>query len=85
MIDAAVFLGAVIIAVTSAIKDLAPKVQGWVTVAIAALLGLLLSLVDIQIGVTNITPAQGIMLGLGAVGVHTVASAIGGRVSTPSA
>jgi hypothetical protein len=77
MIDSVVFIGAVIIAVTAAIKDLAPKVSGWVTIFIAALLGLLVALLDTHIGIADISVAQGILTGLSAAGVHTVARQIG--------
>ncbi len=77
MIDSVVFIGAVIIAVTAALKDLAPRISGWVTVLVAALLGLLVALVDTHIGIADISVAQGILTGLSAAGVHTVARQIG--------
>lgn len=77
MVEAAVFLGAVIIAATQFVKFLAPNVNGAWTVLVAAGLGLLLALVDKEIGVTDITVAQGILLGLAAVGVHSTARQIG--------
>lgn len=77
MTEGAIFLGAVIIAVTQAVKLLVPKrVQGVVTIAVAALLGLVLALVDKEIGVVDITVAQGVLLGLAAAGVHTVAKTV---------
>lgn len=76
--DSAVFLGAVIIAVTQAIKLVLPeKVHGVVTVAVAVLLGIVLALVDTEVGVADITIAQGIMLALAAVGVHQTARQVG--------
>ena len=77
MVDGGVFLGAVIIAVTQAIKELAPAVSGHITILVAALLGLVLAVVDTSIGVVDLTVAQGILLGLGAAGVTTVAKKIG--------
>ena len=77
MIDSAVFIGAVIIAVTSALKDIAPRIAGWVTIAVAALLGLLVAVIDTHIGIADISIAQGVLTGLGAAGVHTVARQIG--------
>lgn len=77
MIDSVVFIGAVIIAVTAAIKDTAPRVAGWVTVLVAALLGVLVALLDTHIGIADISVAQGILTGLSAAGVHTVARQIG--------
>lgn len=77
MVEGAVFIGAVIIAVTQAIKFLAPNVSGAITILIAALLGLLVALVDTNIGVVDMTVAQGILTGLAAAGVHTVARQVG--------
>lgn len=82
MIDSVLFIGTVIVAVTQFIKYLAPRVNGAWTILVAAGVGLLVSLVDVQIGVANISPAQGIMIGLAAAGVTTVASKI---AVTPSA
>lgn len=77
MIDSVLFIGAAIIAVTQALKLLAPTVNGAVTIAVAALLGLLVALVDTHIGIADISVAQGILTGLAAVGVHTTATRIG--------
>lgn len=77
MTDAVVFIGAAIIAVTQVIKHLAPRVNGAVTVAVAAGLGLLVALIDTEIGVNDIAIAEGIMIGLAASGAHNVARQIG--------
>lgn len=81
MVESALFIGTVIIAVTQAIKYLAPRVNGAATILVAALLGLVVALVDTEIGVVDVTVAQGIMIGLSSAGVVTVAS----RVSTSTA
>lgn len=73
MVEGTLFIGAVIAGVTRAVKLLAPeKVQGIVTVIVAVLVGILVALVDTQIGVVNISVAQGIMVALGTVGVVNV-------------
>lgn len=77
MIQGAIFIGAIIIAITQCIKLLAPKVNGAVTIIVAVIVGILVALLDKQIGVVDITVAQGILIALGAVGVHTTVSEIG--------
>lgn len=77
MIDSVVFIGAGIIAVTQAIKFVAPKVNGAVTILVAVLVGILVALLDTNIGIADITVAQGILTALAAVGVHTTVSKIG--------
>jgi hypothetical protein len=77
MVDSVVFIGAIIIAVTQAIKFVAPKVSGAVTIIVAMIVGALVAALAPHIGVAHITIAQGILTGLGAVGVHTVASQVG--------
>lgn len=83
MIDSTVFIGAVIIAATQAVKYVAPKVNGVVTIIVAALIGALVGLIDTNIGVVNVSVAQGVMIALAAVGVTTVASKVGGGVTPP--
>lgn len=77
MIEGTVFIGAVIVAVTEAIKDLSPKVQGWITVAVAALVGLLIALIDTNIGVEDLSIAQGVLIGLSAAGVVGTVKKVG--------
>lgn len=83
MIDSAVFIGAIIIAATQAIKYVAPKVNGAVTIIIAALLGALVGLIDTHVGIADVTVAQGVMTALAAVGVTTVAGKIGQGATPP--
>lgn len=85
MIDSVLFIGAVIIAVTQAIKFVIPKVNGAVTIVVAGLLGLLVALIDTHIGVADVSVAQGILTGLAAAGVHTTASALSRGSSVPAA
>lgn len=80
MIDSVLFIGTVIIAITQLIKFYAPKVNGGMTIIVAALVGLVIALVDTEIGVVDVTIAQGILTGLSAAGVVTVAT----KVAVPS-
>lgn len=73
-----VTLGAVIMAVVEALKNALPtaKLNGWVTTVVAALLGGVAGYLHL---LNTPDLATGIVIGLGAVGVHTVASAAGGK------
>lgn len=77
MIEGAVFIGTVVIALVDAIKDLAPKVTGAITVLVAGLVGGLIALVDKEIGVFDITFAAGVLAGLAAAGAVGVAKRVG--------
>lgn len=82
MIEATLFIPLLIIAITQALK-LTVAIKGLFTILVALVVGIIVSLIDVQIGVTNITIAQGIVYALGAVGVTTVASKVGGEQVTP--
>lgn len=75
MLDSSILIGAIIIAITQAIKFLSPKVTGIVTMVIAVVVGAVIALLDTNIGLVNITVAQGILIALASVGVHTTATA----------
>lgn len=77
MIEGTLFIGAVIIAATQFVKSLVPEVNGAITIGIAVVVGIVVALLDTQIGVVNISVAQGILIALAAVGVHTTARQIG--------
>lgn len=77
MIEGAVFIGAVIIALTQLVKLLAPNINGALTIAVAAALGVLIALIDTEIGVVDLSVAEGVLIALGAVGVHTTARQVG--------
>jgi len=79
MIDSVVFIGALIVAITQAIKYVALAVSGAITIIVAMVVGLFVAVFAHALGVDPITPAQGILTGLASAGVHTVASTI----STP--
>lgn len=75
-ITGALFISTAIIAITQAIKDLAPRVHGAVTLAVSLVIGILAALLDVAIGIPDITIAQGIMYALAGSGVVTVAKKI---------
>lgn len=77
MIEGSVFIAAVVIAVVDAIKSAAPRVQGATTVLVAGAIGGLISLVDVQIGLADLTFAQGVMAGLSGAGAVAVAKRVG--------
>lgn len=77
MTEGAIFIGAVIIAITQAVKYLAPNVHAAVTIGVAVLVGVLVALLDTEMGVVDLTVAQGILIALAAVGVHSTAREIG--------
>jgi uncharacterized membrane protein len=72
MIDANLFIGAVIVALVQAIKEVFPGVQGAITTIVAALVGALIALLAPHIGVVSVSIAMGVLDGLAAAGVHTV-------------
>lgn len=77
MIAGTLFIGTVIVAVVQFLKELWPdKVNGAVSIVVAALIGLLVALVDREIGVENLSIAEGILTGLSAAGVVAVAKKI---------
>ena len=78
MVEAALFIPLVIIAITQMVKMALPQVTGFVTIIIAFVVGVLVALGDQLIGVTDINVAQGIVLALGAIGITTLASKAGG-------
>jgi hypothetical protein len=79
MTDALVFIAIAIIAVTQFVKFLAPNVSGAWTILVAVGVGLLASVLGDEIGLTRITIAQGVLAGLGAVGITNTAENIGGK------
>lgn len=71
LISSVLFIGSIIVALTQVLKMLSPKVTGLLTVVFAIVVGIVVALVDTNIGLDNITVAQGILIALAAVGVHT--------------
>ena len=78
MVDAAVFIPLIIIAVTQMVKMAFPKVTGFVTIVIAFAVGIVVALIDTHIGVTDVTIATALVLALGAIGITAIAAKAGG-------
>ena len=83
MIQAVVFIGLAIVAVVELGKRLFPPkgqdrdVRGAFVILGAVLVGVVVALLDTRIGVVDISVAQGIVIGLDAVGIHQVARQVG--------
>lgn len=69
--EATIFIGSIIAGITQVIKLLSPKVQGIVTVVVAVLAGIVVAVLDTQIGIADVTIAEGIVTALGTIGVVT--------------
>lgn len=82
LIDAALFIGVVIVGITQAIKTLIPAINGAFTIGVAVLSGVLVAVVDQEIGVTDISIAQGIMIAIGSVGGVTALGKFGNKPNT---
>lgn len=82
MVDPVIFIGTIIIAITEAIKYLAPNVRGILTVIVALIVGMVVALVDTGIGLPDISVATGILTGLSAVGVASLASKVSTHTET---
>lgn len=74
--DGIVFITLVITAVTEAIRLLVPQVNGAVTIGVAVVVGVLVSLVDTELGLAAMTVAEGVTAGLAAAGVSAVAKKV---------
>lgn len=73
-----VLIGAVVVALVDAIKDLAPRVKGVITVLVAAIVGGLIAALDQELGFqTDLSVAEGVLVGLAAAGTVGVAKRIG--------
>lgn len=78
MVGAELFVPLIILAITQMIKMAAPAVKGWVTIAVAFVVGILIGLIGGAIGVEHVSIAQGIVYALEAIGISTVAGKAGG-------
>lgn len=80
MIESTVFIGAVIVGFTQFVRlILDKKYDRAIIIVFAVLTGVLVALFDTQLSIASISVAQGILIGLAAPGVVTVASKIGGK------
>lgn len=88
LIEAALFVPFLIIAVTQVIKMFVPRINGGVTIVVALLVGVVIAFLDKTIGVTDITIAQGLLFAGEAVGIAVAFSKAGGGAkgdeNTPS-
>lgn len=79
MVEAIAFIGLAIVALVQLGKFLFPKegekrdVRGAAVIIGAALLGVVVGIVDTEIGIVDVSIAQGLILALDAVGLHTLA------------
>lgn len=78
MIEGSLFIGLIIAAITQLIKMASPNVQGWLTIIVAFLVGIAIALIDVLIGVEDLTIAQGIMGALTAIGYASLAKKASG-------
>ena len=78
MIEAAIFIPFLIVAITQVVKMALPQVTGFVTILVALVAGLVVALIDTGIGVQDVSIAQGLMLAGSAVGISALASKAGG-------
>lgn len=73
--EVTLFLSVVIVALTQLVKMALPeRVHGFITVIIAIVLGVVVSLVAEPLGVAQVTIAEGIVAALGAIGITSAAS-----------
>lgn len=79
MIEALVFIPLVIVALTQLVKRFVPKVHDEITILVALLVGVVVAIVDVYIGVTDISIAQGLVLSFTAIGLNTLANKAGGK------
>ena len=78
MVEASLFIGTAVVAVTQFVKSLVPRIQGPATILLAAIVGLLVAVIDTHIGVQDISIATGILAGLSGAGIVTVAQKVNG-------
>lgn len=79
MIDSTLFITTLIVALTQVLKFAHPAVSGIITILCAIVVGILVSVLALPLGIVHISIAQGILDGLAAVGIHTLASKVGGQ------
>lgn len=76
-VAATVIIGAVIIAITQALKEIFPgKINGAATIGISVVVGIVIAAIDQYIGVSDISIAEGILTALAASGAVTVAQKV---------
>lgn len=78
MVEAIVFIPLIIIAVTQMVKMAFPQITGFLTILVAFVVGIVVALIDTNIGVADVSIAEGLVYALGAIGITAVASKAGG-------
>lgn len=83
MVDATILIPLVIIAITQMIKMASPKVTGWITILIAFVVAIVVSLASLVLpasitGIEHVTIGGALISALSAVGVTVLASKAGG-------
>lgn len=77
--EATIFLSVVILAITQLAKMALPEhVQGWITIIIAFVVGIVVALIDTLIGLEDISIAGGLVASLGAIGISSAFGKAGG-------
>lgn len=75
MIEADLFIGTIVVALVQALKEVFPQISGVLTTLAAMIVGALIAAFAPHVGVAPVSVAMGVLDGLAAVGVHTIASA----------
>lgn len=86
MVEATLLIPLVIIAITQMIKMASPKVTGWVTILIAFVVAIVVSLLSFLLpsevlGIPHVSIGGALISALSAVGVTVLASKAGGGAS----
>lgn len=82
-VSALVFIGLAIVAIVQLGKNLFPPkgeerdTRSACVIVAAFVVGALVGVLDVHIGIPDVSVAQGIVIGLDAVGLHTVARQVG--------
>ena len=93
MVDATVLIALVIIAITQMIKMVSPRVGGWITILVAFVVAVVISLLSFVlpaevIGIPQVSIGQALFSALTAIGITVAASKAGGGAagddSTPN-
>lgn len=79
MVEAALLIPLVILAITQILKKAIPTIQDWLTIIVAIAVGIVIAIFDGPLGISDISIAQGIVFALGAVGVSVAANKAGGK------
>lgn len=86
MVDATILIPLVIIAITQMIKMASPKVSGWITILIAFVVAIVISVLSFVLptevlGIPHVSIGGALISALSAVGVTVLASKAGGGAS----